>query len=76
MWYILKWNSLEKEQWFATCYHRTEPQNIMLPKKSLGDFHGGPVVKNLPCNAGDKDSVPGWGTKGLHATRQLSPAPQ
>ena len=23
----------------------------------------GPVVENLPYNAGDMDSVPGWGTK-------------
>ena len=27
------------------------------------DFPGGPVVKNLPCNAGDAGSIPGWGTK-------------
>ena len=25
------------------------------------DFPGGPVVKNPPCNAGDKGSIPGWG---------------
>lgn len=31
MWYILKWNSLEKEQWFATCYHRTEPSKYYAP---------------------------------------------
>ena len=24
-------------------------------------FSGGPVVKSLPCNAEDTDSVPGWG---------------
>ena len=23
-------------------------------------FQGGAVVKNLPANAGDKDSIPGW----------------
>ena len=27
-----------------------------------GDFPGGPEVKNLPCNAGDMGSIPGWGT--------------
>ena len=27
-----------------------------------GDFSGGPVVKNLPCNAGDMGSIPGWET--------------
>ena len=25
----------------------------------FGDFPGGPVVKNLPCSAGDVGSVPG-----------------
>ena len=29
----------------------------------LGYFPGGPVVKNLPCNAGDAGSIPGQGTK-------------
>ena len=37
------------------------------------DFPGGPVVKNLPCNAGDVGSIPGWGTKIPHASDQLSP---
>ena len=32
----------------------------------LGDFLGGPVVKNLPCNSGDVSSIPGWGTKIPH----------
>ena len=27
------------------------------------DFSGGPVVKNLPFNAGDMGPIPGWGTK-------------
>ena len=27
------------------------------------DFPGGPVVKNLPSNAGDMGSIPVWGTK-------------
>ena len=35
------------------------------------DFPGGPVVKNLPCDAGDIGSIPGQGTKILHATEQL-----
>ena len=38
----------------------------------LGDFPGGPVVKNLPWNAGDIGSIPGQGTKIPHATKQLS----
>ena len=30
--------------------------------KNIGnrDFPGGPVVKNLPCNAGDAGLIPGW----------------
>ena len=31
------------------------------------DFPGDPVVKNLPCNARDTVSIPGWGTKIPHA---------
>ena len=33
----------------------------------LGDFPGGPVVKNLPSNAGDAGSIPGQETKIPHA---------
>ena len=36
------------------------------------DFAGGPVVKNLPCSAGDVGSIPGWGTKMPHAAEKLS----
>ena len=41
--------------------------------KTSGDFPGGAVVKNLPSNAGDMGSIPGWGTKIPHATGQLNP---
>ena len=34
---------------------------------SVGDFPGGPVVKNLPYNAGDAGLIPGQGTKIPHA---------
>ena len=37
------------------------------------DFVGGPVVKNLPFNAGDVGSIPSGGTKILHASEQLIP---
>ena len=37
------------------------------------DFLGGPVVKNLPTNAGDAGLIPGRGTKIPHAAGQLSP---
>ena len=30
---------------------------------------GGPVIKNLPSNAGDMGSIPGWGTKISHAAK-------
>ena len=36
------------------------------------DTSGGPVVKNLPSNAGDVSSIPGQGTKTPHAMVQLS----
>ena len=38
------------------------------------DFPGGPVVKNLPCNAGAMSSSPAWGTKIQHVMQQLSPS--
>ena len=37
------------------------------------NFPGGPVVKNLHCNAGDMGSVTGWGTKIPLAMEQLNP---
>ena len=38
-----------------------------------GNFPGGPVVKNLPSNAGHAGCIPGQGTKTPHAVRQLNP---
>ena len=38
----------------------------------MRDLPGGPVVKNLPSNAGDAGLIPGWGTKIPHAMGQLS----
>ena len=35
---------------------------------------GGPVVKNSPCNAGDKGLIPGWGTKIPHIVEPVSPS--
>ena len=37
------------------------------------DFPGGPEVKNLPCNAGDTGSIPGWETKVPYGAGQLCP---
>ena len=50
-------------------------------KVQCWDFPGGPVVKNLPCNAGDAGSTPGPGTKIPCAMEQLcatttEPVPQ
>ena len=39
----------------------------------LGNFAGGPAVKNSPCNAGDAGSIPGWRVKIPHASEQPSP---
>ena len=44
-----------------------------LLKELSRDFPGGPVVKNLPSNAGDVGSIPSRGTKIPHAVGQLSP---
>ena len=45
---------------------------FILFKVNLGDFPGGPVVKNPPCNAGNRGSIPGRGTKVPPASEQLS----
>ena len=37
------------------------------------DLPGGPVVKNLPYNAGDTGSIPGWGTKIPRVAEEQSP---
>ena len=42
-------------------------------EKWLRDFPRGPVVKNLPYNAGAVGLIPGQGTKIPHAVGQLSP---
>ena len=39
----------------------SECLSVSVLKKSLQDFPGGPVVKNLPANAGDTGSIPGLG---------------
>ena len=44
--------------------------------RHLEDFPGGPVVKNLPSNAGDIGVIPGPGTHIPHAIERLNPWPQ
>ena len=53
-----------------TDHYGNQRGNQKIPR---GDFPGGPVVKNLPSNAGDVGSIPGWGTKIPHAAGQLIP---
>ena len=45
---------------------------VILQFKNLGDFPGGPEVKNMLYKAGDTGSIPGQGTKIPHALEQLS----
>ena len=42
-------------------------QRHQVNNKNIRDFPGGPVVKNLPSNAGDVSSIPSWGDKSPHA---------
>ena len=44
-----------------------------MSKDYAGDFPGGPVVKNLPCNAGDMCSIPSGETEIPHVSEQLNP---
>ena len=45
---------------------------LLYPNKLLLYLPCGPVIKNLPSNAGDMSSVPSQGTKIPHATGQLN----
>ena len=49
---------------------------VRAQKGKRRDFPGGPVVKNLPSNAGYVGSIPGLGTKTPHAVGRLSPSTQ
>ena len=48
--------------------------NVFYSRLKNRDFPGGPVVKNLPCNAGDAILISYRGTKIPDATEQLSPS--
>ena len=48
------------------------PVSVLIRVQSR-NFPGGPVVKNLPCNAGDTGLIPGRGTKILHAVEKPGP---
>ena len=54
----------------------TTGESPFLKKYKIRDFPGGPLVKNVPCNAGDVGSIPGGGTKIPQASGHLlSPEP-
>ena len=55
------------------CFILQQKSHVAEVRRVLGDFPGGPVVKNLPCNAGNTNSIPGQGTKISHPGEQLSP---
>ena len=61
---------VERQTGTATMENSVE----FLKKTGNRDFPGGPVVKNLPSNAGDAGSIPGQETKIPHAEEQLSPS--
>ena len=46
---------------------------LRLRKPKLGNFPGGPLVKNPPSRAGNTGSIPDQGAKIQHAAWQLSP---
>ena len=65
------------EFWILLLFVLWVPQHFTdrreLTKTNLsGNFPCGPVVKSLPSNAGVTGLIPGWGTKILHASGQLS----
>ena len=70
--------SFVQQSWDLVCF-LFHCQSIPLKKSRYSlkkntyswDFTGGPVVKNLPSNAGDSSLLRGWGTKIPHATCQL-----
>ena len=73
------WIKIQKNKQFNSGYPcwgwGMSDYGVSFPKYKIQfrDFPGGPVVKNLPSNAGDKGSIPGQGTKIPHASGPLSP---
>ena len=67
---------VDQQQWTLTpkgAWGQLSTKSTAL--SSQQDFPSGPVVRNLPCNAGDIGSVPDWGTNFPHAAREaIKPA--
>ena len=61
---------------FPKCDTDQEPEQTLRKterKQALRDW-GGPVVKTLPCNAGDVGLIPGWGARTPQALQKRSPS--
>ena len=52
--------------------HYSSSLNLWGLKIHPRDFSGGPLIRSLPCNAGNISSIPGQGTKIAYAKEQLS----
>ena len=57
---------------FLILFFFLDAHKIVHLKNWWWDFPGGPLVKNLPSNAGEVGSIPGWGTKIPYAAGELS----
>ena len=53
--------------------HELTKRSLKKKHTAIRDFPGGPVVQNLPCNAGNVGSIPGWGTKIPHVVGATEP---
>ena len=70
MWVIV--GQLVIIRWGTSCYAvdcKCLKVSIITKEKNfrLGNFPGGPAIKTSPSSAGSESSIPGWGTKILHA---------
>ena len=66
---------LKDTQFRSMCHYGPwQYQEVMLSlRHCLRDFTSGPVVENLPCNAGDGGSILGWEINVSEAAELLSP---
>ena len=58
---------------FWNLCHPQADEKFLKKKTAVQDFPGGPVVQNLPCNAGNVGSISGWGTKIPHTVGATKP---
>ena len=60
--------------WCSQVYRCVDTERVSRDRKrrEKADSHGGPVVKNLPSNAGHEGLMPGRGTKIPPVVGQLS----